>query len=121
MSAPTELLDLHAITPHPPGVDHIDGFESMGAVVLYLTQHPDQERSYAVTDVAGNIRAVALFNGDSLLLLSSGGEVVREREGGGRAHGDQPELGLQDHQRGEATVLPDRRAGEARQDHRHRG
>lgn len=80
MPAPTELLDLHAVTVHPPGVQYIDGFDGMEAVVRHLRQHPDDERSYVVTDVAGNIRAVALFNGDSLLLLTSGGEVLLDGE-----------------------------------------
>ena len=77
MPAPTELLDLHVVSLHPPGVEWVDGFRGMEAVVLYLMEHPDPDRSYCITDVASNIRAVALFNGDSLLLLTSGGEVVR--------------------------------------------
>ena len=91
MPAPTELLDLHVVSLHPPGVGWVGGFQGMEALVRFLMEHADPERSYCVSDVANNIRAVALFNGDSLLLLTSGGEVVRDGQRRGDAAGDQPE------------------------------
>ena len=73
-----ELLDLHRVQLRPPRVEWVDGFEGMDAVTRYLIEHPDFDNHYFVTDIGHNIRAVAFFNSDSLLLLTSGGEVVRE-------------------------------------------
>ncbi len=73
-----ELLDLYLVQCTPPKVEWVDGFEGMDAITRYLTANPDPDHHYCVCDIANNIRAVAFFTGDNLLLLTSGGEVVRE-------------------------------------------
>lgn len=67
-----ELLDLYAIDPALLRVVWVDGFLGMEAAVDYLKANPD-ERCYCFTDIAHNIRAVAFFSGDKLLILTGGG------------------------------------------------
>ena len=68
---PREFFDVYGVSPHPPRVDHIDGFLGMEAALDYLRANPD-ERAYVVTDVANAIRAVAFFSHGNLLLLTGG-------------------------------------------------
>ena len=77
-----EFLDLHRVQLRPPRIDWVDGFDDLAAITRYLIEHPDFDNHYFVTDIGQNIRAVAFFNSDSLLLLTSGGEVMRERQAG---------------------------------------
>ena len=77
-----EFLDLHRVQLRPPRIDWVDGFDDLAAIARYLIEHPDFDNHYFVTDIGRNIRAVAFFNSDSLLLLTSGGEVARERQAG---------------------------------------
>ena len=65
-----ELLDLYSVDLHYKRVDWVDGFEGMEAVVRYLKESADRERSYTVADFGGTIRAAAFFRGDELVVTA---------------------------------------------------
>lgn len=77
-----EFLDLYEIDLRYKRVRWVDGFEGLDAVIRYLREQGDREHSYSVGDFGGGIRAVAFFSGNDLLLLTSGGEVMRDGPSG---------------------------------------
>ena len=72
-----ELLDLYVVDLRYKRVEWVDGFEGMEAVVRYLKESADRERSFTVIDFGGTIRAVAFFRGDELV-MTGGSEVIEQ-------------------------------------------